>query len=578
MRRFLRYLLISIAFPVSAQAVPAMGNQGMVAAAHPMAAEAGITMLRTGGNAVDAAVATAFTLAVVEPFSSGLGGGGMALLRIGDDVTLLDFREVAPQAATADLFMQGGQPQPKASRDGMLAVAVPGAVAGYLTLHERYGKLSRAAVLAPAIAAAEKGFAVDIRYRHAAKERLTVLRADADANRIFLAKNPRSDLGLTPPLGYRIVQPELAATLRALAEDGAAAFYTGEIATRLVADMEARHGLIRIEDLAAYQVRTRAPLLGSYLGYTVATAPPPSAGGTNLLTILNVMEAGHALPWHSPNALHLYIEACKRAFADRALIGDPAFTPDLSARLTAKDRGELLARLIAYDHTATKAADVPPGQGAHLPLASVGRGGSIAVESPDTTHLSVVDQDGNAVALTTTLNYSFGAGVVARGTGVLLNDHMDDFAMAPGVPNTYGVVGTHANAIAPGKVPVSSMTPTLVFAGLSTRAPIRLVVGSPGGPRIPTTVAQIILNHLGHGADIDTAIAAGRVHHQHLPDVVRVERFALEHATLQALRKLGHTLEELPPWSNANAIAIDPDTGLRTGAADPRGIGVALAQ
>ncbi len=573
MRLLSALLLLVVSLPASA--LPAAGMAGMVATAHPAASEAGAEILRLGGNAVDAAVASAFALAVAEPGSSGLGGGGFALVRFGEALVFVDFREVAPAKATRDMFLRDGQPDPLLSRDGALAVAVPGAVAGYVALHERFGVLPRAQVLAPAIRIAAEGFVVDERFRSSLRWRLDVLRADPEASRIFLIPGAKGAPAQVPPLGHVLVQSDLAETLRAIADDGARPFYTGSIAHKLAADMKRRGGILDLADLAAYRVRDREPLIGSYLGHAVATAPPPSAGGEVLLTTLNVLETLPAhTPWNDPHALHLYIETLKRAYADRVLFGDPAFIDVPVAPLVSKERAARLVAGIGFD--ASPATAVAPAEGTALQQAPEdARGGA---DGPDTTHLSTIDADGNAVSLTTTVNYGFGAGIVAAGTGVLWNDEMDDFAIAPGVPNAYGVAGSEANAVAPGKIPLSSMTPTIVFAGPGVDSPVRLVVGSPGGPRIPTTVIQAIRNHLAYGADVEQAITLGRVHHQHLPDTTFYEPYTLDAATLGLLRLRGHRLQESSRWSNATVIAVDPETGLRTGAADPRGSGSAIAQ
>lgn len=569
--RALSFVLI-LSWCFSAVALPAAGHQGMVATAHPSATQAGIAMLRQGGNAVDAAVAAAFALAVAEPYSSGIGGGGFAMIRHGKDLAFLDFREVAPRKATRDMYLVDGKPRPELSRDGALAAAVPGAVAGYLELHGRWGRLPRAAVLAPAIRIARDGFLVDSRYQSAAGWRLEALSKDPEAVKIFLVE--KDGKASVPPIGHRIVQADLARTLETLAKEGAPAFYKGSIARLLEADMKARGGLVDREDLAAYEVKTRKPLLGSYRGHAIATAPPPSAGGQVILTLLNTLEKlPEATPFHDPDALHLYLEVLKRTYADRMLFGDPAFVDIPVAQLITKDRATRMVSAIGKK--ATPSLQVPPGQftpvEGKLPSA-------LTDDGMDTTHLDVVDVEGNAVSLTTTVNYGFGAAIVARGTGILWNDEMDDFAIAPGVPNVFGVVGAEANAVAPGKIPLSSMAPTFVFAGNTVDSPLRLLVGSPGGPRIPTTIAQVIHNHLAFGADVEKAISLGRVHHQHLPDAALVEPFTLDPLTLDALRRKGHLVEERQPWSNATAIAIDPETGLRTGAADPRGVGSAMAQ
>ncbi len=575
----------------SALAVPVAGVRGMVAANHPAATEAGVTILRAGGNAVDAAVATAFALAVVEPYSSGIGGGGFAVLKVDKTLTFLDFRETAPAKASRTMFIKDGKPDPVASRDGVTSVATPGAVAGYLEMHRRFGKLPRAQVLAPAIALAENGFAMNEVYRRDVEWRFDLLRADPEAARTFLVN------GENPPIGTVLKQPDLAWTLRQLAADGAAAFYTGAVAKKLVADMVRRGGLVSAKDLAAYRVREHPVLLGSYRGHAIATAPPPSAGGEVLLTLLNVMETLPAdKPFRDPTTLHTYVEASKHAFADRYLIADPKFIRDVTKELTTKERGVLIAKSIG--DRAASAFDVLPGQFAKLPdgvvpkLPLVVKPGEAAdmpltggaakmpdpVKSPHTTHLSVVDAAGNAVSLTTTVNYAFGSCVVAQGTGVLWNDEMDDFAVAPGVPNAYGVIGNEANTVAPGKVPVSSMTPSIVFDGPTTDSPIRLVVGAPGGPRIPTTVAQIVLNFFDQNADVQQAVSIGRLHHQHLPDAVSIERLGVEASTIAELERRGHAIKRQETWGKATAIAIDPKTGVRTGAADPRGVGSAMAE
>lgn len=552
-------LVVSLFLPLTAAGLPAAGERGMVASAHPEATAAGIAMLRQGGNAVDAAVATAFALAVAEPYASGIGGGGFALVRMGEELRFVDFRETAPAKASRDMYLRDGEAVRELSLDGPLAVAVPGAVAGYLDLHARWGKLPREVVLAPSIRLAREGVAIDERYRSFVRHRAPLLRKDPEAARIFLQN------GDVPPLGWKLVQPELAKTLEALAESGPAPFYEGAIAKAMVADLAARGGILTEEDLKSYRVRDREPLLGSYRGHAIATAPPPSAGGVIVLSVLNALETLPTdLPWRDPLELHLYIEASKRAFADRRLLGDPDFVDFPLASLISKERARGWVESIGFEATPPEAIPGPEAgefkEGAH------------------TSHLSVVDAEGNAVSLTTTINTPFGAGIVAKGTGVLLNNEMDDFASAPGVPNAYGIVGSEANAIAPGKVPLSSMSPTIVFAGETPTSPVRMVVGSPGGSRIPTTVIQIIVNHLAHGAPVDVAVAAGRIHQQHLPESVFVERLALDAATLGLLRLRGHRIVEGGTWSNATVIAVDPETGLRTGAADPRGVGTAMAE
>ncbi len=580
--KILPYFLVFTLSVVSSvsDAKPAAGYEGMVSTAHPAATQAGVAMLRQGGNAADAAAAAAFTLAVAEPYSSGIGGGGFALTSFKGAQAFLDFREVAPSGAHRDMYVVEGAPDKRLSRDGVLSVGVPGAVAGYLELHKRWGVLSRAQIIKPAIALAREGFKVTPRYVAYVNRRLEVLRRDPEMCRVFLVPSTEGEGHVAPPVGHRLRQPDLARTLKLIAQKGAQVFYTGAIARRLVADMGARGGLINARDLNAYRVRDRQPLVGSYRGHAIVSSPPPSSGGQILLTLLNIMETlPPDTPWRSLEALHLYIEGSKRAFADRALLGDPLFVPYLDAllpNLLTKDRARLIAKIITP--AATSATSIPAAQGSQVPPGlhtdifgpqSTGR---------DTTHLSVLDKHGGAVSMTTTINTGWGSGVVARDTGVVWNNEMDDFAIAPGVPNAYGIVGSEANAVQPGKTPLSSMSPTLVFAGPTTASPIRWVLGSPGGSRIPTTVAQAILHLIDHQADIQTALSLGRVHHQHLPDTVFVEEFTLSAPVLEALRARGHEIKVRGRWSNATAIAVDPDTGLVTGAADPRGIGTALAE
>lgn len=559
---------VLMAVLVSATALAARPwSGGAVAAAHPTASEAGVAMLDAGGNAVDAAVAAAFTMAVVGPPHSGLGGGGFALVHLAKAGTdeAFDFREVAPAKATHDMYLVDGKLDPRRVTDGALSVAVPGAVKGYLELHEKYGKLPRAKVLAPAIAAATKGFLVTPRYRALAQHREACLGADEEARRLFLRD------GRAPAVGTRLTQPDLAKTLTTLARRGAPAFYEGPIARALVDTVQARGGILTLEDLARYRTTWRAPLEGSYRGHRLVTMPPPSAGGLALLQTLGMLEARG---WAGPasrevEALHGYIEALRLAYVDRAVhVGDPAFVDVPVARLLSPEYLAAQARRID-PAKATRSATLLPAElqpKAVDPLAP-----------KNTTHLSVIDAEGNAVSLTTTVNYAFGSCLVAKGTGVLLNDEMDDFAAQPGTPNAYGLVMGEANAIAPGKIPVSSMSPTLVFMKERPRE-VLLAVGSPGGSTIPTTVLQIISNVVDGRLDVARAVARGRVHHQWLPDEVLVDGAGLEPATRRALEALGHTFRQVDGWGDAEAVLVDPVTGLRSAASDPRNEGSPAGQ
>ncbi len=561
-------------------------RRGAVATAHPLASEAALQMLARGGNATDAAVAAAFTLAVVGPYHSGLGGGGFALVHAGKEgrTQVLDFREVAPRGATRDMYVKAGRVVPGLSTDGALSVAVPGAVRGYLELLERHGSLPRKVVLAPAIKAAREGFHVTPKYQQMAGGRLECLAKDPEARRLFLVAG-EGGAPAAPALGHRVRQPELARTLEALAARGATAFYSGRIAQALVSTVKASGGLLSLEDLAAYKTRAHAPLEGSYRGHRLLTMPPPSAGGLAVVQVLGMLEQLQPRPeWRDAQGLHLYAEAVRRVYVDRAkYLGDPAFVDIPLERFAGKDYITQLARSIDPKRATPSVSLLParpgaaqstlPGGEAPAPEPTPKQEGP--AEPKNTTHVSVIDAKGNAVALTTTVNYSFGSCLVAKGTGVLLNDQMDDFAAMPGVPNAYGLVTGEPNAVAPGKVPLSSMSPTLVFSKEDPKR-VLLAVGSPGGSTIPTTVIQVISNVVDHGMDLTRAVGAGRVHHQYLPDELWVDRWSLEPATLQALEARGHKVARKEAWGDAEAVLWDPKTGLLYAASDPRNEGAGL--
>jgi gamma-glutamyltranspeptidase/glutathione hydrolase len=558
---------------------------GAVATAHPMASEAALKMLQKGGNAVDAAVAAAFTLAVVGPYHSGLGGGGFALVHEAKTggTRALDFREVAPQAATRDMYVKDGKVVPGLSTDGALSVAVPGAVAGYLELLEKHGKLSRAVVLQPAIEAARAGFWVSPKYQAVARSRRDCLSLDAEAARIFLVKNAEGALE-APAIGHLLRQPDLARTLTTLAKSGPAPFYTGALAQAMVDTVKAGGGLLTREDLKAYKTRTHEPMEGSYRGHRLLTMPPPSAGGLAVVQVLGALEKlrPQGLAFHDPEELHLYAEALRRAYVDRTkYLGDPAVVQMPIERLTSPGYLADLAGSIDPKKATPSASLLAPVEDAGGSTLQKKDGAwydpSTSSEKKNTTHVSVIDQDGNAVALTTTVNYGFGSCVVAKGTGILLNDQMDDFSARPGVPNAYGLVGGEANAIAPGKVPLSSMTPTLVFSKEDPKK-VMLAVGSPGGSTIPTTVIQVISNIVDQHMDVTRAVGQGRLHHQYLPDELWVDQWGVEAATLKALEAKGHKLRRLPAWGDAEAVYSDPRTNLRSAASDPRNEGAALGQ
>jgi gamma-glutamyltranspeptidase/glutathione hydrolase len=530
----------------------AASPDGAVSTAHPLASEAGAAVLRAGGNAVDAAVAAAFALSVVENQRSGIGGGGFAVVWVAREqrVHVLDFREVAPAAATAGMFLRDGKPDPRLAQEGGLAVAVPGAVKGYAELARRFGTRRLAALVEPAARIAEGGFRVGLTTHQNAETRLACLRSDPASEREFLAS--REGGAREPPApGDRIVRRELARTLRLLGKDPEA-FYRGPLARRIVAAVRGAGGVLSEADLAAYRVREREPLWGSYRGHRIASVPPPSAGGAIVIGLLQALEAGGPPPegWRPEPFLHRMVELEKRLFARRATLGDPAFAP--GAEATARE-------LASPEHARALAAQVGERATPSTALAPAGGG---------TAQVSAIDRDGNAVSLTTTVNGYYGACLVVPGTGVLLNDEMDDFDTAPGVPNQFGLVGTGANAVAPGKVPLSSMSPTLVFA---PDGRLLLAVGSSGGSTIPSTVAQAIANVIDHRMRIDDALAAPKIHHQWLPDRILAEPWALDAATEAGLRARGHRIETIArPFGNAQAVMIDLATGWRLGASDPR--------
>ncbi len=540
-------------------------KKGAIAAADPAASAAGALMLQKGGNAIDAVVAGAFTMAVVGPYHSGLGGGGFAVSWNAKDkkAGVLDFREVAPAAATREMFIRDGSVVSALSTDGALSVAVPGAVLGYLQLHERYGKLPRAVVLAPAIAAAKNGFAVGLKYQACAQEREACLQQDPEAARIFLRPDP-SGTPRAPALGTILKQPELARTLEALVRLGTKSFYEGPTAKAVADSVLHAGGMLTTADLKAYHTTDRAPLWGSYRGYKIAAMPPPSAGGLAVLQVLGVLERTSPLGLASRDVgvLHHYIEAARRTYVDRAkYLGDPAFNPIPLEKLSSAAYFDVL-----------KASIDPKRATASASLLKLDGKAAPGPEQKNTTHLSVIDADGNAVALTTTVNYYFGSCLVAKGTGVLLNDEMDDFAARPGTPNVYGLVTGEPNAVAPGKVPLSSMSPTLVFQKENPDQ-VLLAVGSPGGSTIPTTVIQVISNVIDGQMDITRAVGFGRLHHQWLPDVVVVDAWGLEPETQKKLEAMGHVFKRETGWGDAEAVRVDPVTHLRSAASDPRNDG-----
>ena len=542
---------------------PVRARHGMVVSVHHLASDAGVEILRAGGNAVDAAVATGFALAVVHPYAGNLGGGGFLLLRTHDGhATFIDYREKAPLAATETMYQDAkGNIIPAdsllSSVIGYRSIATPGSVAGLVYAEHKYGKLGLARVMAPAIKLAADGFVLSA---EEAKEL-----ADPD-----LAKFPESKRifqrdGNLYKEGEIFRQPELARTLKRIAVNPND-FYRGKLAHELIDELRKGGALLTLADLAQYTVVERTPVTGAFHNYTVISAPPPSSGGIVLLSALNILEGFDlaTLGDRSPQSIHLITEAYRRAYMDRSdYLGDPDYNDIPSAQLTAKPYADAWRASIQADAATPSASLVRPG--GFLPPAPL-TAGRRKSESHNTTHYSVVDAEGNAVSVTTTLNDGFGSHVTAGSLGFLLNDEMDDFAAKIGVPNMFGLIQGPANAIAPGKRPLSSMTPTIVLED----GKLRFVLGSPGGARIITTVANIFLSAAEGGLNIQQSVDAPRFHHQYQPDKLYVEPgFAAD--TIAALRKMGYAVNIRDGhWSNGECIAIDPKTGELEGGQDHR--------
>ena len=542
---------------------PVRAAHGMVVSVHHLASDAGLDILRAGGNAVDAAVATGFALAVVHPAAGNLGGGGFLLLRTHDGrSTFIDYREKAPQAATETMYQDAkGNLIPPESLDssilGYRSIATPGSVAGMVYAERKYGKLGLARVMAPAIQLAQEGFVLTGEEAHELTD--PYLSKFPESKRIF-----QRDGNLYKE-GEVFKQPELARTLNRIAADPAD-FYHGTLAHELVDELHKGGALLTLGDLAKYTVVERTPVTGTFHNYTVISAPPPSSGGIVLLSALNILE-GYDLAKlgdRSPASIHLITEACRRAYMDRSdYLGDPDYNPIPVAELTSKKYAEAWRAGIDPNAATPSASLVRPG--AFLPPAP-NTPGQRHHESDQTTHYSVVDSEGNAVSVTTTLNNSFGSHVTAGSLGFLLNDEMDDFAAKVGVPNMFGLLQGEANAIAPGKRPLSSMTPTIILEN----GRLRYVLGSPGGARIITSVANIFLSAAEGGLNIQQAVDAPRFHHQFQPDRLYLEP-GFSEATLSELRATGYTLRNHGSyWSNGECIAVDPRTGELEGGQDHR--------
>jgi len=562
--------------PLGASTHPVHAQHAMVVSVHDLASHAGIDIMRAGGNAVDAAVATGFALAVVHPAAGNIGGGGFMLIRMADGAAhFVDYREKAPAAATRDMYLDAkGNVIEGASEIGFKSISVPGSVAGMVYAQEKYGKLSLKQVIAPAIKLAREGYALtweeaeDFHDKHLAEF--------PESRRVF----QRNGDYYKPGELFR--QPDLARTLERIAEKPDD-FYHGALARELAAAMQKGGGLITADDLAHYEVKEREPVRGTYRGYEVISAPPPSSGGTLLIESLNILEAYDLgkMGDRSAQSMHYTLEAFRRAFFDRAeFMGDPDFAKIPVAQLIDKKYGMAwgetidparatpsgdLKRPAVFSQLEQYAAEHPPAMVPH--------------ETNHTTHYSVMDADGNAVSVTTTINDWFGSRVTADGLGFLLNDEMDDFSSKPGVPNSDGLLQSEMNAIGPGKRPLSSMTPTIVVRGGKTV----MVLGSPGSSKIITTVANVLMGVVDYGMNIQEAVNAPRFHHQWMPDVVNVEQW-FSPDTLNLLQHMGYKIEiglhygtdVAPYWSEAECIAVDAKTGDRLGAVDGRSGGKAV--
>jgi gamma-glutamyltranspeptidase/glutathione hydrolase len=529
---------------------PVQGKDGMIVTSHFLATHSALEVLKKGGNAIDAAVTAAFSLAVTQPRSGNIGGGGFMLISSEkrDEVVAIDYREKAPAKAKVDMFLdKEGNPDSKLSRYSHLAAGVPGTVAGLALALEKYGTISLQEAMAPAIKLAEEGFTVTPRFSDGLKQKEKLLKKSPSSAKIFYKPGG----GYYEP-GDLFVQKSLAATLKRISTNGFKEFYEGKTAELLVAEMVKHGGLITMADMRNYSPTIRKPVHGTYRGYDIYSMSPPSSGGVHVVQILNILEGypisdyGH----NSAQTIHLMAEAMKRAYADRSIyLGDEDFVKVPLKGLTSKDYAAKIRQTIDI----TK---VTPGT-------TLAEGSPSPYESSETTHFSIVDKYGNAVSNTYTINFSYGSGITVEGAGFLLNNEMDDFSSKPGVPNAYGLIGGEANKIEPNKRMLSSMSPTIV----KHRGKNSLVTGSPGGSRIITTTLQVIMNVIDHGLNIQSSVSAPRIHHQWLPDELRVEE-GLSPDTIKILEGKGHLVKQKASMGAIQSILIKD--GIMYGGADPR--------
>lgn len=549
---FIAFILLSHALPASAFINPVRARFGMVASSNEVASKVGLEILKRGGNAVDAAVAVGLALAVVFPEAGNLGGGGFMIIHLADGRnTAIDYREVAPAKARHNMYLDiQGNPIPEASNAGYLSAGVPGTVAGLALALKKYGTMKWAEVIEPARRLAADGFVVSPWLSDNLRSNSKLLERFAVSRRIFLKDGKYYNEGDV------FKQPELSKTLERLKKEGPREFYEGRTAQLIAEDMKANGGMIDLQDLKNYKPVERLPLRGTYRGYEILTMPPPSSGGVALLEMLNILEHYDvaAMGDQSSEKYHLLIETMRRAFADRAeFMGDPDFVKVPVAGLTSKN----------YALEIKKSIDMFKA----TPSDKIRHGTPPSNESKETTHYTVVDAKGNAVSNTYTLNGRFGSGATVSGAGFLLNNEMDDFAVKPGAANAYGLVQGQNNAIAAGKRPLSSMTPTMVLK----EGKLYLAVGSPGGPTIINQMVQVIINAIDHGMNIQEAINAPRLHHQWLPDVTIYEPFAISKDVLTALKAKGHKFADRASYlGDVQAVMIDLKTGERLGGSDPR--------
>ncbi len=543
----MRWIAFLVLFFLSANVLPL--SQGMVVSEQQLASEAGLAILKAGGNAVDAAVAVGYTLAVVNPCCGNIGGGGFMTIHLANGKNIfLNFREKAPLKATASMYLdQNGHLIPNKTMEGYLAVAVPGTVLGFETALKKYGTMTRQEVMQSAIHLAENGYVLTPYAANLLKNAFLAFQKQPNVAAIFLKNNKPYQAG------DRLVQHNLSYTLKQIAEKGSAVFYKGEIAKEIVAASQKNGGILSLADFAHYRVEELEPIQCSFQGYTIISAPPPSSGGVTLCEITNILEKYPLTKkeYHSAKTIHFIVEAMRYAFRDRnSQLGDPDFVHNPVKKLLSKDYAKTIQQKILDNHAAT---DMTP----HV---------EIHHESLNTTHYSIVDRYGNAVSVTYTLNSFFGAKVIAGNTGFFLNNEMDDFATQVGAANQFGLVQDVANAIQPGKRPLSSMTPTIILKDKQ----LVMVLGSPGGPRIITATLETLLNVIADKMTIQQAVDAPRFHHQWLPDVIDYEPNAFSVTTIKQLKKMGYHLKPQKKWGAVEAILRHPSDGELDGANDDR--------